>query len=125
MSDIKWYGDDLLKQIRDGTPDALFDGAQLLVDAAAARAPSASGDLRKSGYVAIEGKSTYRNDKKHSKRRQPPKGGAVAGFAAFYAKFVEVGTKNQRAHPFLRPAFDEIKDQIGNKIVTDLGGRFK
>jgi HK97 gp10 family phage protein len=122
---LKWHGDELLKQIREGTPDGLFAGGQMLVDAASSRAPKASGDLAQSGYVANEKKSTYRRDKKHNKEVQPPKGGAVAGFAVFYAKFVELGTKKHPAKPFLRPAFDELKEQIGSEITMQIGKRFK
>jgi HK97 gp10 family phage protein len=122
---VKWHGDELLKQIREGTPEGLFAGGQMLVDAAASRAPKASGDLAKSGYVANEKKSTYKHDKKHNKEATPPKGGAVAGFAVFYAKFIELGTKNHPAKPFIRPAFDELKDQIGSEITITIGKRFK
>lgn len=123
---VKWHGDELLKQIREATPDGLFAGGQMLVDAAASRAPiGATGNLRASGYVATEQKSTYKSSKKHNKEIKPPKGGAVVGFAAFYARFQEFGTRKMAAKPFLRPAIDELKEQIGAEIVITISKRIK
>jgi HK97 gp10 family phage protein len=122
---VKWFGDKLVEQINTATPDALFDGGQMLVDAAASRAPRNSGDLALSGYVATEEKTTYRRRKLHSKQAKVPKGGAVAGFAAFYARFVEYGTIKTRAKPFLRPALDELKEKIGAEIVIKVGKQIK
>jgi len=118
---VKWYGDDILKEIKSATPDGLFAAGQMLIDAASSRVPVASGDLKNSGYVATEEKSTYRHSKKHRKETKAPKGGAVAGFAVFYAKFVEYGTSKQSAKPYLRPAFDELKGQMGDKISVTIG----
>jgi len=122
---MKWYGDSIKKQVVAATPDGLFAGGQMLIDAAASRVPVASGDLKNSGYVATEQKTTYRNDKKHRKELKPPKGGAVAAFAVFYAKFVEYGTSKQSARPFLRPALDELKEQIGAEITVSIGRKLK
>lgn len=123
--ELKWHGPDLLAQLREGTPEALFAGGEMLVEAAASRAPRFSGDLAKSGYVAIEGKTTYRKKKKYNKQAKVPKGGAVVGFAAFYARYVEFGTKHKAARPFLRPALDELKEKIGNEIAVTIGRKFK
>jgi HK97 gp10 family phage protein len=123
---VKWYGAQLLAEIRGGTPDALLEGAQILVDAAASRAPRSSGDLAESGYVSVDGgKSTYKSDKKHNKEVKPPKGGAIAGFAAFYARFVEFGTSKMPARPYFRPAIDELKEQIGNAIFVKIKSNIK
>lgn len=122
---VKWHGEQLLAEIRAGTPDALWAGAELLRDAAASRAPHNSGHLAESGYIAIEGKSTYRSDKRHNKEVKPPKGGAVVGFAAFYARFIEYGTSKMPARPYFRPAIDELKGQIGETIVRKLRSKIK
>lgn len=118
---LTWYGDQLLKEIHSNTPEAFIDGAKLLLKAAQARAPRRSGTLSDSGYIGIEGKSTYRRKKVHNKEVKAPKGGAVVGFAAFYARFVEFGTSKRAAQPFMRPALDELKHKIGNKVVESLG----
>lgn len=122
---VKWYGDDILQQIRDAQPDGMFAGGQMLVESAAANVRRVSGDLAASGYVSMEGKSTYKKRKNHLKETKATKGGAVAGFAAFYGKFVEFGTKNAAARPFFRPAIDELKEQIGEEVAITMKKRFK
>lgn len=122
---VKWFGDELLKQIREATPDGLFAGAELLVETAAANAPEKTGNLKESGYAAIPGKSTYKADKRHNKEIKVKEGQAIAAFAMFYAGFVEFGTKNKAARPFLRRALDEVKGKIGEEITTKMGRKFK
>lgn len=123
--EVKWYGDDLLKKIREGTPDGLFEGAQMLVEAAAAKAPRMTGNLAESAYVVTNKRSTYKKDKRHKKEVKVKEGQAAAAFAIFYAGFVEFGTKHKAARPFLRPAMDELKNKIGETIVLKIGKRFK
>lgn len=122
---VNWHGEELLRQIQEATPDGLFAGGQMLVEAAASRVPRRTGKLADSGYVAIEGKSTYKRNKLYNKEAKAPKGGAVAGFAAFYARHVEFGTKNMAAKPFFRPAIDELKEKIGKEIVVSIGRKIK
>lgn len=143
-SSVKWYGDDLLKQIRENTPEGLYAGGEMLLEAAKNRVPTGgTGDIANSGYVAIEGKSTYQSKKTNNKQAKVPKNGAVVGFADFRALFVEFGTKPHKigkpgqplrlpdgtfvrgpiqhpgapAKPFFRPAYDELKEEIGNQII--------
>lgn len=40
--------------------------------------------------------------------------------AGFYDRIVEKGTSRVKAHPYLRPALNENKAKIQNKIKTDL-----
>lgn len=40
--------------------------------------------------------------------------------AGFYDRIVEKGTSRVKAHPYLRPALNENKAQIQNKIKADL-----
>ena len=40
----------------------------------------------------------------------------------WYARMQEKGTSKMRAHPYLRPAFNENKASINNAIVEDLKG---
>lgn len=122
---VKWYGDQLLADIRAATPDGLFAGGEMLLEAAKSRAPKDSGDLQDSGYVAVPGKSTYKSAKHHNEEIKPKEGQAVVGFAAFYARFIEFGTKKLTRKPFLRPAVDELKDQIGGEIVIRIGRKLK
>lgn len=122
---VKWYGNQLLAQLEGATPDALFDGGQMFIEAASSRAPKNTGALVESAYVASETRTTYRKRKRHSRQATVPKGGVVAGFAAFYARFVEYGTKTTSAKPFLRPTLDELKDKIGAGIVVKIGKQIK
>lgn len=124
-TEVKWHGDDLLKQIRQATPDGLFAGAEMLVEGARNNAPEMSGTLKESGYAASSEKSTYKSDKRYNKEIKPKEGQAVAGFAAFYAGFIEYGTKHKAARSFLRKAMDELKDQIGGEVVLKIAKKFK
>jgi HK97 gp10 family phage protein len=114
---IKWYGDRLLAEIKDATPDALFEAGEQLVNAAAAKAPRATGDLAASGYVTSEKRSTYRRAANHRKEVKVQPGQVGVGFAAFYARFIELGTKRKAARPYLRPALDELAGQLGATIA--------
>jgi HK97 gp10 family phage protein len=120
---LEWHGADLLKMVRAEIPDALFEAADQLAKAAASKAPKASGDLARSAYAKSATRSTYASGKKHKRELAVKEGEAVAAFAAFYAKFVEVGTKNMAAKPFLRPAFDELRQSMGKNIVAKIGKR--
>jgi HK97 gp10 family phage protein len=109
-----------MAQIRDATPDALFEAGEELVRVAAAKAPRATGDLANSGYVVSESKSTYRKAPNHRQEVKAEAGMVAAGFAAFYSRFVELGTKRQPARPFLRPALDELKDKLGATVAKSV-----
>lgn len=122
---VEWFGDELLRQIREESPDAFFEAGEMLIQTAAAKVPKLSGDLANSGYVANENKSTYQAGKKNRRELKPEKGTTIAAFAAFYARFVEYGTKNKAARPFLRPTLDELKDKMGQKIVVRIKNRIK
>lgn len=122
---VAWYGDDLLKQIREATPEGLFAGAEMLVDSAKAKVPRKTGNLAESGYAATSEQSTYKRDKRHNKEIKPKEGQAVAAFAMFYAGFIEYGTRKKAARPFLRPAMDEMKNKLGETIVLKIAKKFK
>lgn len=149
---LKWFGDDIIKQIRKVTPDALFEAGEQILESAKGRAPFGDGDLQNSGYVANEEKSTYTKKYEHREEVKAPKGGAVVGFAAFYAHMVEYGTKGHKiprkgtkalhlasgdivrgpishpgmkAKPFFRPAVDELQSQLPNKIAKRIKANIK
>jgi HK97 gp10 family phage protein len=123
---LVWLGDELLAAIRSETPAGLFEGAKMLVEEAARRAPKgATKGLSRSGYAANEFKSTYKPGKLHNKEIHPKPGTAVAAFAQFYAAFFEAGTSKMAARPFVRPALDELKAKIGNAVVIKMAVRFK
>lgn len=114
---VTWHDDDLLKIIRDNTDEALFTAGEILLDAAVSGAPEDSGTLKASGYVATQERSSYSPGSKNNKQIKPADNEAVVGFAAFYARFLERGTRKMAARPFMRPALDHSKDTLTQKIV--------
>ncbi|MFO7905802.1 MAG: HK97 gp10 family phage protein [Pirellulaceae bacterium] len=77
----------------------LREGAKVVKTAAESKAPIDSGFLRDS----IKIKTKKRGNKIT----------AIIGFVedAYYGRFLELGTKNMAAQPFLRPAIDENQRQ--------------
>jgi HK97 gp10 family phage protein len=122
---VDWFGDDLLAEIRGGSDDALFEAAQKILDIAQGNAPVRSGDLRDSGYVKTNKRSTYKAKKGHNKEREAPEGTALAGFAMFYAHMVERGTSKMAAQPYLRPAVDSASEAAGNQFVIVMASKLK
>jgi HK97 gp10 family phage protein len=119
-------GDQLLADIRSETPAGLFEGAKMLAEESAKRAPrGATKGLTRSAYAANEFHSTYKPGKLHNKEIHPKPGTAVMAFAQFYAAFFEAGTSKLAARPFVRPTLDELKDKIGNTVVIKMAARFK
>lgn len=123
MSDVQvtWRGKEILAALRGASPDALFAAGELLIDTAAAKAPRQSGDLAESGYVTSAERSTYKSGTNYHKEIKAKPGEVIAAFAAFYAKFVERGTKFASAHPYFRPALDESKGAMLNLFASRLG----
>lgn len=122
---VDWFGDELIEEIQGGSEEALLEAAQELLDAAQGLAPTRTGALRDSGYVASPKKSTYQKRKGHGKERKAPEGMALAGFAMFYAHMVERGTSKMAAKPFLRPALDSAKARVGDRFVIVLAKNVK
>ena len=103
------------KEIETAVMEDLDDGADIIVASAKSKVHSISGNLEKainknevqnhggkiSVYVGVEVNEVFSAD-------------------GYYARFVERGTSKMKAHPFLRPAFNENKAQISNKIESDL-----
>jgi len=124
---ITWYGEDIKKLIGEATEEALFEGGLVLQQEAQSRAPvGRTGELKGSAYTATRGKSNYvKRSAVYRKQAKPPEGVAAVGFAAFYAKFVELGTSRLRARPFLRPALDEAGNRIAQAIAGAMGKELK
>jgi HK97 gp10 family phage protein len=123
---LTWKGREALAEIEAALPDALFAAGQQIIDVASAKAPrGATGDLRRSGYVTMQGRSTYRHAKNHRKEAKPKPGTVAVAFAVFYAGFVEYGTRKMAAHPFFRPTVDELKTRLGLTIALKMKGKLK
>ena len=118
---LTWHGDGLLDLVKHNKEDALLEAAEMLRDAAVAKAPKRSGKLRESAYVRTSKSSTYTKRPGHRKEAPIDEGMALVGFAAFYALMVEKGTRYAAARPYIRPAFDELKVRMGQKVADELG----
>lgn len=120
---IEWNGKALIEALKDGGDDAMFEAGQMVLDAAKAKvAPMRfTGRLERSGYVSTNSKSTFIKRRGHKKERKPDKPfGAVVAFAAPHSHLVEFGTTKMAAKPYLRPAIDGLKEQVGDVITVGL-----
>lgn len=99
--------------------DATRTGAEVLREEVIQRAPERSGKLKKnvvvltqksrrrgeiSSGVHIRGRNMRTGNSDNSMKTSDPRN-------AFYWRFVELGTVNMPAHPFVRPAFDTRQEQ--------------
>lgn len=107
---------------------ALFQSAKLLRDAARAKAPVKTGNLRDNIILyrhrnpkavgATEhysigmrrGTRRYANNARNRRQGRALQKFKTAG-AAYYGRFLELGTAKMPAQPFLRPAFESNKEQ--------------
>lgn len=94
----------------------LDEGADIIIVSAKSKVHNISGNLSRSisknevrekngkidVYVGIEKNELFSKEDK------------------YYPRFVEKGTSKAKARPYLRPALNENKAQIQNKIETDL-----
>lgn len=102
--DLAWYGDDFMDIVEESTPDALFRGGTVVLEAARGRAPKRSGELVKSGFVITEDQDSYvkgradrRNVRKLIATFKRPQTVTIM-FAAWYANlFEDTGRKKNVA----------------------------
>jgi len=107
-----------LRRIARATPEAvqreaLHDAGEIVAERARSLVPVRSGNLRDSIAVADEGQSGVLSQ------------GGVEVFVGpqadgFYGHFVEFGTVNMAAEPFMRPAFDATRDEVMDRLGGDL-----
>ena len=99
--------------------DATRAGAEVLKDEVIERAPERTGKLKKN-VVVVTQKSRRRGEISsgvHIRGVNPRTGNSDNTMKAnnprnaFYWRFVEMGTANMPAHPFIRPAFDVRQEQ--------------
>lgn len=86
---------------------AVLDGAYIVERAAKRKAPVLTGNLRASLRSEVT-------------KIQNSFAQADTGTNVEYADFVERGTENQQAQPYLRPAFDENVDRIQRAIASSV-----
>lgn len=71
--------------------------------------------------VTVRYKATGYKDNARN-RRSGKVGGTYKNYGPlFYAKFLEFGTSKMPAYPFMRPAFEQSKGEMGALFRTELG----
>lgn len=108
----------------------LVKAGQITADRASAIAPddpnSGPPDLHRS--IAVGTKLTKRQASLHRKSPDKSFSEAFVGVtedANAYAHLVEFGTVDTAPQPFMRPAWDETKDQVLDSIKNDLGNEIE
>jgi len=100
------------KEIEEATAEALNESADLVVESAKSKTWVRTGETQsaidKSEVLNKEGVM----DIAVGIRKEKP-----FGKSGFKALFQEKGTSKQKAHPFLRPALLENKDEINEKMT--------
>ena len=104
----------LLKEMGQNAENVLSKaaeaGGRIALSDAIRRCPVGKTGNLKSNLHLETGKSTqYKADAR-----------VLPGKEEYYGTFVELGTKNQPAQPFLRPAVDENKEKISEKVTSEL-----
>lgn len=109
-------------KVEAATRNAMEKGAQELVEMMKRLAPVRSGDLRDSiGWnwnAAPEGSVVIAESSPDSR------GLKIVVYAgdevAFYARFIEFGTKSAPAHPYFFPAYRAMRKRIKSRITREM-----
>lgn len=106
--------------------DATRAGAEVLKQEVVARAPVRTGKLKKN-VVVVTQKSRRRGEISsgiHIRGTNPKTGNSDNTMKAsnkrnaFYWRFVEMGTVNMPAHPFVRPAYDTREEEVARVAMA-------
>lgn len=104
---------------------AVSAASKLIADSAISKVPVDTGNLRKAIYryrsrsESGNGRETFFVGVRKGKKKVNGRTVTTQG-EAWYWRFVEFGTKNQRAQPFLRPAFESNKSEAIEKMKMQL-----
>lgn len=94
--DLEWFGDEFIKIIAEYGNDALFKAGEVLLAEATRRAPRGrTGNLARSGYVAVPGRSTYVKRLYWRREKRVRTGEAVVAFTAPHAHLMESGRRKR------------------------------
>lgn len=91
---VKWYGKEVLSNMELATKAGLTAAAMVVQGQAVLLCPVDTGRLRQSINYRVSNTE------------------AAIGTNVEYAPYVEFGTKRMKAQPFLRPALDDVKDEV-------------
>lgn len=95
MSGVRWFGDKVNGTVEAAIEQFLETAVLLVQGDAINRCPVDTGTLRASIATEVKDKT------------------ATVGTNVHYAAYVEYGTVKMKAQPYLRPALDENKDELG------------
>lgn len=109
------------KVLRDGTRA----GAEVLKEEVIKRAPERTGKLKRNVVVVtMRGRRNAITSGVHIRGVNPETGNSDNTMKAsnrrnaFYWRFVELGTSNMPAHPFVRPAFDTRQEEATRAAIA-------
>ncbi|WP_422929193.1 HK97-gp10 family putative phage morphogenesis protein [Singulisphaera sp. PoT] len=102
---VNWFGDRVQKHLIEAIGEKMRRAGEAAAQEARSLAPARTGTLQSSiGYSYDESSRTLR-----------------VSVEAPYAAYVELGTRNMPARPFLRPALEAIAREFGGSVAVDLG----
>ncbi|MBF0438308.1 MAG: HK97 gp10 family phage protein [Magnetococcales bacterium] len=111
----------------NGVAAAIYAAAAIIRNQAKANAPVQTGTLKRAIYASKDRSKTTTTTKamivgvrKGKKLRTVNSRGRNTSRDAYYADWVEFGTKKTPAQPFLRPAFESTKEEALGALKTRL-----
>jgi HK97 gp10 family phage protein len=108
-----WKGQKAKIQADKVINKTVFETAIIVRGQAVALSPVDSGRLRESLVIRMKNRDVGNPIQAEDDIPTPPdKNEANVGTNVNYAEYVEFGTKNQRAQPYMRPAFDLAKGRV-------------
>lgn len=107
------------QQIDLSAEDILESAAEPMRERASQNAPKDTGSL--SQHIIIDKDFNPEGDIIEPDLQDPSAVIAVGpDMEHYYGLFPEVGTKDQPANPWLRPAFDETKDMVEKRAIAEI-----
>ena len=112
----KSTGKNVLRRVAKGALEPVADRARGM-------APADQGDLRASIQVSEKRTKRVARINRFDKNTgiEMAMGPVAGGGVLNYATFVEFGTSDTRARPFMRPAFDSGKNGMLDYVIANLG----
>ena len=111
MTKMEWYGDDVIRSVKNSLPLAIKKACIIVEGSAKPLCPVDTGNLRDS-ITHTAGEDQGR-----------------VGTNVEYAPYVELGTRKMAAQPYLRPAADKNRARVAKELgviighAAEVGGR--
>lgn len=111
LKEVEKLLEDIGVSASDVLDKAANAGGEIALEDAKRRCPTDSGRLKAS--LNLKKSKTKKPEVRQEVKIAP-------GRKEYYGTFVELGTANQPAQPFMRPAIDENKDKIAKAINDEV-----